>query len=98
MYIKTTRIFGMLAFIVSARFAAAQSNHPLLNAGEVREAGLTQFWQAQLPLSPGEEIRDGDLIDEALYATTNRGRIFSLKADVGLLRWGNAVTEPAFPI
>ncbi|MBI1827100.1 MAG: PQQ-binding-like beta-propeller repeat protein [Planctomycetes bacterium] len=98
MFTKSNTTFAILALIVAAPFSAAQSNHPLLNAGEVREAGLTQFWQAQLPLVSGEEIRDGYLIDEALYATTNRGRIFSLKADVGLLRWGNAVTEPAFPI
>src|SRR5882724_8585802 len=94
----STCLVMSLAITTCAPLGMAQSSHSLLDANQVREAGLTQFWQAQLPISSGEEIRDGYLVDEALYVTTTRGRIYALKADVGLLRWGNTVTEPAFTI
>ncbi len=64
----------------------------------VEAVGLTKLWDARLPLSSGEAIKDVFLVDEVLYASTTRGILFALQADVGLIRWGVKITEPGYRI
>jgi len=76
----------------------APGTPPLLDEGELQAAGLVKYWEAHLPLAPGDNIEHGYLVDEALYVTTDLGNAFALKADVGLLRWAVNLTEPDYKI
>lgn len=89
--LKVTFLMAVVAAGAAGGVAAGQ---PLVNERELRDVGLTQFWEARLPLKDGESIRQAHLVDEALYVITTAGRIFSLTADIGLLRWGADVTAP----
>ena len=84
----------LMAVVVAGAAGHAAAGKPLVNERELRDVGLTQFWEARLPLKDGESIRQAHLVDEALYVITTAGRIFSLTADIGLLRWGADVTAP----
>ena len=89
--LKVTFLMAVVAAVAAGHAAAGQ---PLVSEHELRDVGLTQFWKARLPLKDGESIRQAHLVDEALYVITTAGRIFSLTADIGLLRWGADVTAP----
>ena len=72
--------------------ALLAEQQPLVSADRLEQAGLTVYWEAQLPLSRDDSPKDVYLVDEALYVVTEGGILFSVQADVGLLRWGRKVT------
>ena len=74
------------------------SGRPVIDDAELQQLGFVKFWEARVPLGEGDTLRDGYLVDEALYVTTTRGNLFALKADVGLLRWGAELTEADYHI
>jgi len=86
----------VIAAVVGPRAPAAGS--PLVNEEALQQAGFIKFWEAQVPLIAGDTIRDAYLVDEALYVVSTLGSIFSLKGDVGLLRWGAKLTETDYRI
>lgn len=86
----------VVAVVVGQRASAADS--PLVSEAALQQAGFIKFWEAQVPLVDGDTISDAYLVDEALYVVSTRGSIFSLKADVGLLRWGAKLTEADYRI
>lgn len=90
-------LFALMAAAAQNRPAVSKSA-PLIDEAALASAGLVNYWQAHLPLAPGDAIEDGYLIDEALYVTTKLGNAFALKADVGLLRWAVNLTEQDFRI
>jgi len=71
---------------------------PLADDGALRQAGLCNYWAAQVPLQRGESIKDAYLIDDALYLTTDLGTLFAIQADVGLIRWAARLSRPGFNI
>lgn len=81
---------------VSALSAPAQT--PLVERLPLQAAGFKVFWEATLPLVSGDTVESVYLVDEALYVTSDLGDVFSLKADVGLLRWGLHLTAPDYRI
>lgn len=89
----------MLTLIVSTLLCApitapkASTAGPLVEDAALQELGLKRFWEARMPLSGDDEIIDAHLVDEALYVISRDGRVFALKADVGLLRWGERIAE-----
>ena len=87
-----------LASAVSVAVPAQTGSSPLIPDANLQQLGLVKFWQANLPLGAGDAIRDGFLVDETLYVSSQQGNIYALKADVGLLRWGAALTEPSYRI
>ncbi|MEK6798277.1 MAG: PQQ-binding-like beta-propeller repeat protein [Planctomycetota bacterium] len=95
----TTTSLWLLCSVI--QFPLAQggaSGSGLIDEGQLHQAGLVKFWEAKLPLAPGDTVDAGYLVDEALYVTSDFGKIFALKADVGLLRWGVELTAPDFRI
>lgn len=84
--------------VVSAPKQAAQSSRPLVDEAQLGAAGLVKYWEANLPLAAGDRITNGYLIDEALYVVTRQSNAYALKADVGLLRWVNNLTEPDYKV
>lgn len=71
---------------------------PLINDASLQQAGFIKFWEARVPLVANDTIRDAYLVDEALYIVSTGGSVYSLKADVGLLRWGAKLTEADYRI
>jgi len=64
----------------------------------LQEAGMYLYWQAQLPLAPGDSVDKGFLVDNALYVTTHNGTVFALDSKTGLLHWGEKVAKPNYTI
>lgn len=86
----------VVAAVVGQRASVAGS--PLVSEAALQQAGFNKVWEAQVPLVADDTIRDAYLVDEALYIVSIFGSIFSLKADVGLLRWGAKLTEADYRI
>jgi len=87
-----------IGFCLTAGVLSAPVQTPLVERIPLEAAGFEIFWEAHLPLEKGDTVREAFLVDEAIYVTTDLGDVFSLKADVGLLRWGFNLTEPNYRI
>lgn len=70
----------------------------MIDLDGARRAGLTQYWEARLPVDREDSIGATYLVDDVLYVTTNGGSMFALTADAGLIRWGVALTEADYTI
>ena len=67
-------------------------------ADHLQSAGYYKYWDAKLPLSEGDHVENGFLVDDNLYITTARGQMFCVSAQEGLLRWVKTLTEPDYTI
>ncbi len=92
------RVCSCLAVAGLLAGAAPILADPLVSDAALREAGLTRYWDARLPLNEHDSIAEGYLVDDALYVTTDGGTFFALKADVGLIRWAEKITAADFRI
>ncbi len=89
----------LIAFSASPALAAKPpALAPPLDRAALAEVGLSLFWEARLPLAADERLKEAFLVDEALYVSTDRGALYSLHAETGLLRWGDSLTEAAYRI
>ncbi len=95
MSLKALVLLGATATVASQPPAGAPL---LIDSATLRAAGLTPYWQAQLPLGAEDTIKEGHLVDEALYVISDGGSVFSLKTDAGLLRWSAKLTERDYVI
>ncbi len=96
MLLQMTVFLAVAAGVVGPANAAGGS--ALVSDAALQQAGFIKFWEARLPLAPNDAVRDAYLLDEALYVVSKGGSVFSLKADVGLLRWGAKLTEADYRI
>lgn len=76
----------------------AAAGDDFIAADSLKQAGLTKFWQLQLPLQSGQELADIYLVDDHLYCTTTDGWVFTLHAHTGVLRWLKPVTTSSYRI
>lgn len=83
-----------LAVLLSAAAPAAT----YVDLDSLRQAGMTQYWQLQLPLAPGQQVADVYLVDEHLYACTVDGFVFSVDARTGTVLWLKRVTTGGYRI
>jgi outer membrane protein assembly factor BamB len=88
----------LLPSIASLLCASPDVGAPLIEDAALEVAGLSTYWQASLPLAPGDSLQEAHLVDDMLYAITDGGSLFALTRDTGLLRWGAKLTEPDFTI
>ncbi len=70
----------------------------LVDEAGLRRAGLTVYWEANLPLAPRDRVRDTVLVEDTLYVMTGGGTVFALHADAGLIRWGAKLSDPDYMI
>ncbi len=64
-------------------------------------AGLEISWRLALPMRPAEQVTRVSLLDEHLYALTDRGELFAIRAESGLVRWQRPIIRPGdvlFPL
>lgn len=77
--------------------AAAHAQHAdFLPSPALHEAGLTKFWQLNLPLDPGQRLTDLHLVDDQLFAVTEDGYAFAIDAYTGAPRWMRQVTRSGY--
>lgn len=85
-------LLGLLAVPTAA---AAES---LVAQADLGQAGFQMHWAAQLPLADGDTIVAGYIRDEVLYVYSDRGTMFSVTKESGLIRWAHVVTKPNYTI
>jgi len=73
-------------------------SEPLVAQKDLEKVGFQLYWEADLPMSAGDSLVAAYLRDEVLYVVSDFGRLFSVVADSGLLRWANDVTEADYVI
>ena len=61
--------------------------------GALREAGLTQYWRAEMPFERGDSAVSTHLLEENLYVATRMGDLYAVDPGVGLVRWVHRVAE-----
>ncbi len=81
-------------FAVLLLSAAAQGAPDLLPADGLSDAGLWRYWQVALPLASGESLTAIHQAEDNIYCVTNRGIIFTVHADTGVIRWAEQVVLP----
>jgi len=100
-YILLLRPIGFL--ILTAAAAAGAPERPLKTAGrgELRldpaaldRAGLAVAWDLDLGLSRIEQIETLSLVDASVYAVTDRGKLYAVRADTGVTQWQVTVADP----
>jgi len=64
----------------------------------LQRAGLSPYWEADVPVPADDEILAGHLVDDALYLYTNSGVVFSIQAETGLIRWAEKLSERNFAV
>jgi len=78
--------------------AGGRGDRPLIADAELEAAGMFRFWQADLPMMPGDAVVGGYLVDDALYVVTDHGGFFAITVGEGLIRWAENLTEPDYRI
>ena len=71
---------------------------PLLDDATLQGVGMARYWQANLPLAARDSLDAGYLVDDTLYVVSAGGTVFSVTADVGLIRWAEKISEPDFTV
>jgi len=89
-------LFVMMTILAGASRQTDET--PLVDAIQMENLGIRTFWSATIPLKQNDSIKEAFLVDEALYVVTNAGSLYSIKKDVGLMRWGIELTEADYTI
>ncbi|MBU0717238.1 MAG: PQQ-binding-like beta-propeller repeat protein [Planctomycetes bacterium] len=82
--IATVLVVGQ-ALAVGGKADAARGG--LIDLAAIGEVGLTQYWEAHIPLADGSTVARAYLVDDALYVVSTSGTVFALTAEMGLIRW-----------
>jgi len=64
----------------------------------LQAASLQRYWQAELPLLPGDAAVSATLVDDALYVVSRQGSAVALHAPTGLALWARRLTDGLLPI
>lgn len=56
-------------------------------------AHLGVCWRLNLPLRPAEQVTMLSLVDDHVYAITDRGKLFAVRAESGLVHWQRSIVE-----
>jgi outer membrane protein assembly factor BamB len=91
MFPKVTVLFVLTVLTAVGR---AEPEAALVPDQDLQAAGLSRYWQAHLPLAPGDSVDTAMRVDEVLYAISDLGLLYAVTADTGLIRWARKVAEP----
>jgi outer membrane protein assembly factor BamB len=64
-----------------------------IDPGDLRAADRHIAWQVRLPLDVTERVQRAQLLDEHVYVTSDRGELYAIRAESGLVRWQRSVAE-----
>jgi len=101
--------FPLLLWWVAAGMAAAAEvpvpatvrESLVVDEAALTRAGLEVYWRLALPMRLAEQVTRVTLLDEHLYALTDRGELFTIRAESGLVRWQRPIVRPGevlFPL
>lgn len=79
-------------------FGRPKAPQPLIDAAELANAGLVQYWQVELPTVKGERFGQLVLVDQNLYCVSDRGAVVVVHAPTGVIRWITELAEPGATI
>lgn len=88
----------LLAGAAISQGSRAVAAEPLISDAALRDVGLTRYWQTHLPLGRDDAVKEAFLVDDVVYAATRRGVLFSITAEVGLIRWAQKLVEGGYRI
>lgn len=88
----------ILVTVLSACLVSHAAGQSLIPSRELEQAGLSLGWEADLPIPTGDSIENVYLVDDSLYVVTDLGRMYSVIAEAGLLRWSVNLTEPDYQV
>jgi outer membrane protein assembly factor BamB len=87
---------GSWVWIATIAGPAPQGKVVAFDDAGLRRAGLTRFWEANLPVAARDRLEKVFVVEGTLYATTDRGTVFAIDANAGLIRWGSKLTEGGY--
>lgn len=90
------RLFVWTLIVLVSPLAWAETDY--VASAPLRDAGLSKYWQLQLPLSAGQYVREAYLVDEQLYIGTQDGWVYAIDAPTGAIRWLQPVTREEYPL
>ncbi|MFQ5462297.1 MAG: PQQ-binding-like beta-propeller repeat protein [Phycisphaerae bacterium] len=80
--------------LVAVMAPPSTSGAPPIGDARLAAAGLTKFWTATVPLVPQDRVDAVYRVDDTVYVISRNGSIYSLQADVGLIRWAEKLAAP----
>jgi outer membrane protein assembly factor BamB len=81
-----------------AMAACAWPQDELVDSAALCEAGLARYWEMDLRLLDGEQLTELALVDENVYAITNLGNVYCLRADAGVIRFSVNITRSGYRV
>ncbi len=82
---------GLVSLLSIPAVVLGAQGEEVAASSALREAGLTSYWQAALPLKRGDSVNAVYLLEENLYVATHLGDLYAVDPSVGLLRWARNV-------
>jgi len=82
----------------SACFSDETASSPIVSPKLLERAGMKLLWQAKLALEGAERIERLIVLEDAVYALTNRNYLFCLNKERGRLRFGMVLAPQGFPV
>ena len=94
---STMTLLSLVGYALAGGFFPP-AGAPLLDDATLQGVGMARYWQANLPLVGNDSLQAGYLVDDTLYVVSANGTVFSVAADVGLIRWAEKVSEPEYVV
>jgi len=95
--ISALSVLLVVAFCSSVGLSS-QVSSPIVSEELLGHAQMNLVWQNKLPLAKGERIDRMLVLDDSVYALTNRNYLFCLNKQRGNLRFFKAVAAPGFTV
>lgn len=97
---KIQLFVAVCAVAGSVVLAAEPAARPVRDQGlrvddaAMSRAGLATTWHVKLPLAITERIESLSLLEEHVYAISDRGTLFAVRAESGLVQWQQEIALP----
>jgi len=88
----------LVLFVMQNSFAAGSNSRPLVAPELLKHAKLKILWENELPIKKNESLDRLLLLDNRLYAISNRNYLIHLNKKNGKIIFGRAISPAGFPI
>jgi len=88
----------LVLFVMQNSFAAGSSSRPLVAPELLKHAKLKILWENELPIKKNESLDRLLMLDNRLYAISNRNYLIHLNKKNGTIIFGRAISQAGFPI
>lgn len=88
---RSSRSLSAVLLLASVSFARPAAGVEIVPRRSLESLGLQLYWQAEMPLPPGDLVQRIVVLDDALYVLTMRNHVFAVHAPTGVVRWAREV-------